>query len=62
MYFSAHRHKIYCISKQILDENISMLGKIAGECPNEKKSKNFDSKLLNFRDSLPDIWVWILTL
>ena len=27
------------------------------ECPDEKKSKNFDSTLLNFRDSLPDIWV-----
>ena len=32
------------------------------ECPDEKKCKNFDSTLLNFRDSLPDIWVWILTL
>ena len=32
------------------------------ECPDEKKSENFDSTLLNFRDSLPDIWVRSLTL
>ena len=52
MYFSAYKQKIQCTfsgSKQILDQNISVYSGDYREPPNEKKSKNFNFKPLNFR-------------